>query len=153
MKKEHRKIMLFTALIIVIFLLIYAYIKSTKKEIIEDVKTANVNSLTGMTSNQPASIIQNKKGKYFLGKNIINLTNESINEVYKLTNVPKGTSYAIVHLINCEVEYNQDGDFANGSPTANAQITIDSAPLIEVFNMKVISSIVQNSKIYVEYYQ
>lgn len=157
MKKKHKRALGYMALgilISTIVFVIYNYVNSLKKEI-TGITASNrlTGNVQGIVSSQSPVAVVHQTGKYFLGKRIINLTNESINNVYRLTNVPKGTSYCIIHLIECEVEYNSDGDFTNGSPIANAQITIDSGPLIEVFNMKITSAIMPNAKIYVEYYQ
>lgn len=156
-------IIVMVTLLTLITVLLFFFLESLKKmyneflnsEKAEQQNTKPVlgNSTTGLVGNQsPVTIVQTT-GRYFLGKHIINLTNESIGNIYRLTNVPKGSTYCNIHLIECEVEYNQDGDYSNGSPVSNSQITIDSGALIEVFTMKVTSAVLPECKIYIEYYQ
>lgn len=157
MEKQNKKVLVFMGLGVIIALLIYAiytYLNSLKTEVVNGIAASNnlIGSKQGSISNQ-STIAKGQSGRYFLGKKVINLTHESIDNLHRLTDVPKATSYCIIHLIDCEVEYNQDGDFTNGSPKSNVQITIDSVTLIEAFCMKVVSVISPNAKIYIEYYQ
>ena len=154
-------IIVIVTLLSVIAVLLFVFLDSLKKmynQFLTSEKTQQQSSIpilgnTGLVGNQsPVTIVQNT-GKYFLGKQIINLTNESIDNIYRLSKIPKGSTFCTIHLMDCEVEYNQDGDYSNGSPISNSQITIDSGALMEVFSMKVISVIMPECKIYIEYYQ
>ena len=161
-KTQNIALYIILGLLVLIAVLVFSFFERIKKMYEYFSKVQEVNTVLkiqpqsnnqGLTSKQsPVTIVQTA-GRYFLGKRIINLTNESIGNVYRLTDVPKGSSYCTIHLIECEVEYNQDGDFANGSPVSDSQITIDSGALISVFHMKVTSAIMPEAKIYIEYYQ
>lgn len=161
-KTQNIALYIIFGLLILIAVLVFSFFERIKKMYEYFSKVQEVNTVLkiqpqsnnqGLTSRQSPITIVQTAGRYFLGKRIINLTNESIGNIYRLTNVPKGSTYCNIHLIECEVEYNQDGDYSNGSPVSNSQITIDSGALIEVFTMKVTSAVLPECKIYIEYYQ
>jgi len=147
---KYLKIFGVTSLIIGVSLLgywIFDYIKKLKNEITFQKNThAEIPKITATNQNY------NDYGKIFLGKRIANFSPTSLNTQSKLFDIPAGSNYAILYMIDCEIEYNQDGDFENGSPKSNHTITIDSNALMSNFNYKVKFVKSNSSRIYIEYY-
>ena len=139
-----------TSLIIGVSLLgywIFNYVKKLKKEVpLQKYAFTEIPKITA--TNQK----NDDYGKVFLGKRIAIFSPTSLNTQSKLFDIPEGSNYAILYMIDCEIEYNQDGDFENGSPKSNHTITIDSNALIENFNYKVKFVKSNSSRIYIEYY-
>ena len=127
---------------------IFNYVKKLKKEVpLQKYAFTEIPKITA--TNQK----NDDYGKVFLGKRIAIFSPTSLNTQSKLVDIPEGSNYAILYMIDCEIEYNQDGDFENGSPKSNHTITIDSNALIENFNYKVKFVKSNSSRIYIEYYQ
>ena len=148
---KYLKIFGITSLIIGLSLLgywIFDYIKKLKNEI--TAQTTTNSKVPKITATNQTS--QNDFGKIFLGKRIAIFSPTSLNTNSKLLDIPAGSNYAILHIIDCEIEYNQDGDFENGSPKSNHTITIDSYALMNNFHYKVTFLKSNSSRIYIEYY-
>ena len=147
---KYLKIFGVTSLIIGVSLLgywIFDYIKKLKNEI-----TFQKNTHTEIPKITATNQNYNDYGKVFLGKRIAIFSPTSLNTQSELVDIPAGSNYAILHMIDCEIEYNQDGDFENGSPKSNHTITIDSNALMSNFNYKVKFIKSNSSRIYIEYY-
>ena len=126
---------------------IFNYVKKLKKEVpLQKYAFTEIPKITA--TNQK----NDDYGKVFLGKRIAIFSPTSLNTQSKLFDIPEGSNYAILYMIDCEIEYNQDGDFENGSPKSNHTITIDSNALMSNFNYKVKFVKSNSSRIYIEYY-
>ena len=126
---------------------IFNYVKKLKKEVpLQKYAFTEIPKITA--TNQK----NDDYAKVFLGKRIAIFSPTSLNTQSKLFDIPEGSNYAILYMIDCEIEYNQDGDFENGSPKSNHTITIDSNALMSNFNYKVKFVKSNSSRIYIEYY-
>ena len=126
---------------------IFNYVKKLKKEVpLQKYAFTEIPKITA--TNQK----NDDYGKVFLGKRIAIFSPTSLNTQSKLFDIPEGSNYAILYMIDCEIEYNQDGDFEGGSPKSNDTITIDSNALMSNFNYKVKFVKSNSSRIYIEYY-